>query len=124
MHLPAKQTCPVNQGTEGSSPFLSALIYLLGISLGFLALAVVIYAIVSAMSGRYASSVPEGEVMSEDQNTPKEFELYRDNDGEFRWRLRARNGRVIASSGEGYKNKADAEHAIGLVKNASAATVV
>lgn len=56
--------------------------------------------------------------------SPKKFELYRDDAGEFRWRLRARNGRVIATSGEGYVNKADAEHGISLVKNASGVTDV
>jgi uncharacterized protein YegP (UPF0339 family) len=55
---------------------------------------------------------------------PREFELYRDEADEFRWRLRAKNGRVIATSGEGYKNKADAEHGISLVKNASGVTEV
>jgi len=61
---------------------------------------------------------------SEDAGSPKEFELYSDNAGEIRWRLKAKNGRVIATSGEGYKNKSDAEHAISLVKNASNTTVV
>lgn len=56
------------------------------------------------------------------ENAPKEFELYTDERGEFRWRLRARNGRVIATSGEGYINKEDARHAITLVKNASSLT--
>ena len=56
--------------------------------------------------------------------TPKEFEIYKDSAGEFRWRLRAKNGRVIATSGEGYVNKSDAEHGISLVKNASGVTDV
>ena len=33
------------------------------------------------------------------------FELYRDRKKEVRWRLRARNGKVIADSAEGYKTK-------------------
>jgi uncharacterized protein YegP (UPF0339 family) len=33
------------------------------------------------------------------------FELYKDRRGEFRWRLRAANGRVIADGAEGYKTK-------------------
>jgi uncharacterized protein YegP (UPF0339 family) len=28
---------------------------------------------------------------------------YRDDSGEWRWRMLARNGRVLADSGEGYK---------------------
>ena len=31
------------------------------------------------------------------------FEVYQDKRGEWRWRLRARNGRQIAASGEGYE---------------------
>jgi uncharacterized protein YegP (UPF0339 family) len=37
--------------------------------------------------------------------TPK-FEIYQDKAKEFRWRLKASNGRIIAESGEGYKRKA------------------
>jgi uncharacterized protein YegP (UPF0339 family) len=35
------------------------------------------------------------------------FQLYKDAAGEWRWRLRAKNGQVIATSGEGYKNAYD-----------------
>jgi uncharacterized protein YegP (UPF0339 family) len=40
------------------------------------------------------------------------FELYADKAGEFRWRLKAGNGAILATSGQGYKAKADAEHGI------------
>lgn len=33
------------------------------------------------------------------------FQVYRDKAGEWRWRLRAKNGRIVADSGEGYKRK-------------------
>jgi uncharacterized protein YegP (UPF0339 family) len=36
--------------------------------------------------------------------TPK-FIIYRDKKSEYRWQLRASNGRIIAESGEGYKRK-------------------
>lgn len=36
------------------------------------------------------------------------FHLYRDAKREWRWRLVARNGRIVATSGEGYKRKASA----------------
>ncbi len=45
-----------------------------------------------------------------------EFELYKDNAGEYRWRLQAQNNEIIADSAEGYKNKADCEHGIELVR--------
>ena len=31
--------------------------------------------------------------------------IYKDGKGEYRWKLVARNGRVVADSGEGYKRK-------------------
>ena len=45
------------------------------------------------------------------------FEIYKDKNGEWRWHLKAANHEKIATSGEGYKNKADALHAIDLVKS-------
>ena len=51
------------------------------------------------------------------------FEVYKDSKGEFRWRLKATNGETIATSGEGYKAKADCTHGIDLIKEgASKAT--
>ena len=35
--------------------------------------------------------------------------FYKDKQGEWRWRLKARNGKVLADSGEGYKRYAGAE---------------
>src|SRR5262245_43530561 len=35
------------------------------------------------------------------------FEIYEDKAKEYRWRLKAPNGLILATSGEGYKNKAD-----------------
>lgn len=52
------------------------------------------------------------------------FHVYKDTKGEFRWHLRAANGRNVASSGEGYKNEKDCTDAIALVKGASTAPVV
>ena len=51
------------------------------------------------------------------------FYVYRDNAGQWRWRLRAANGQTIADSGEGYVNKHDCLHAIDLVKSSSSAPV-
>jgi uncharacterized protein YegP (UPF0339 family) len=58
----------------------------------------------------------------EQQKHPK-FELYTDKAGETRFRLKARNGEIIAVS-EGYKSKASARNGIESVrKNAPDATV-
>lgn len=43
------------------------------------------------------------------------FELYEDKAGEYRFRLKAKNGEIIATS-EGYKAKASAENGIESVK--------
>jgi uncharacterized protein YegP (UPF0339 family) len=43
--------------------------------------------------------------------------VYKDASGEWRWQLRAANNRIIADSGEGYRNKQDCLHAIALVKD-------
>lgn len=46
------------------------------------------------------------------------FEIYRDKAGEFRFRLKASNGRTILAS-EGYKAKAGAKNGIRSVRNNS-----
>ncbi|QKY19461.1 DUF1508 domain-containing protein [Halolamina sp. CBA1230] len=44
------------------------------------------------------------------------FELYEDKGGEFRWRLRHRNGQVVATSGEGYSRRHNAQKGIERVR--------
>jgi uncharacterized protein YegP (UPF0339 family) len=44
------------------------------------------------------------------------FETYTDAKGEYRWRLKSSNGQVIATSGQGYKDKRDCENAIDVIK--------
>ena len=44
------------------------------------------------------------------------FQIFQDKSGEYRWRMRAANGQVIATSGEGYKAKADAAWGIEVCK--------
>ena len=45
-----------------------------------------------------------------------QFEVYKDKAEEWRWRFRASNSKIIADSGEGYKEKDDCLHGIELVK--------
>jgi uncharacterized protein YegP (UPF0339 family) len=52
------------------------------------------------------------------------FHVFKDDGGQWRWRLQSPNGRSIASSGEAYKNKKDCLSAIDLVKHAGHAEVV
>ena len=51
-----------------------------------------------------------------------EFELYRDKKDEWRWRLVAENGKIVADSAEGYKNKSDCVHEIYKIKEAARAS--
>src|SRR5262249_32295885 len=56
------------------------------------------------------------ERIKKDAATRLKFETYEDNRGQHRWRLLASNGQNIASSGQGYKDKRDCEHAIEAIK--------
>jgi uncharacterized protein YegP (UPF0339 family) len=46
----------------------------------------------------------------------QKFEVYEDKGKEFRWRLKASNGQVVAASSGAYATKADCEMAIDLIK--------
>ncbi|MEU4193136.1 YegP family protein [Kribbella sp. NPDC026611] len=48
------------------------------------------------------------------------FELYKDKSGEFRFRLKAGNGEVIATSSESYGTKAGALNGIDSIKRHAA----
>ena len=50
----------------------------------------------------------------------QKFELYKSPNGEYRWRLKATNGQVIATGGEGYSSKAAAQNGIESVKRSAA----
>ena len=52
------------------------------------------------------------------------YQIYADRSGEWRWRLVAVNGKVIADSGEGYKNYTDCWDAIQLVAQTDAETPI
>jgi len=57
------------------------------------------------------------------KKNPK-FEMYQDKAGEYRFRLKARNGKVVATS-EGYTTKANCENGIASVqKNAPEAEII
>ena len=47
------------------------------------------------------------------------YNLYRDSRQEWRWTYEARNGKTIAVSSEGYKQFADARHAVALMQSSS-----
>jgi uncharacterized protein len=45
------------------------------------------------------------------------IQVYKDNSGEWRWRLVAQNGNIVADSGEGYQNRQDAISEVEKIKN-------
>ncbi len=48
------------------------------------------------------------------------FEIFKDKQEEYRWRLKATNGQIIATGGQGYKAKADCKHGIELIQQGAA----
>lgn len=52
------------------------------------------------------------------------FQIFKDIAGGYRWRLRAPNGEVIATSGESYVYKSGAESAVQRIKTYAPVAVV
>lgn len=52
------------------------------------------------------------------------FEIYKDRTGEWRWRLRGKNRKIIAVSSESYKRKDGALGGIDLVQGTTRKTDV
>jgi amphi-Trp domain-containing protein len=73
-----------------------------------------------------SSEPPEGEEdVAGSAGSQATFEVFRDRADEWRWRLVHRNGNVIATSGEGYTTRRNAERGLrSVVENAPAADVV
>lgn len=61
---------------------------------------------------------------SNHKNLMAHFEIYTDDRGEYRWRLRADNGELIADSGEGYTDEDDCREGIRLVKEEASSAEV
>jgi len=79
---------------------------------------------VESVRNNCVGEVEDQTVENFEQKKHPKFELYTDKSGEFRFRLKAKNGEIIATS-EGYKSKASALNGIESVKkNAPDAEVV
>jgi uncharacterized protein YegP (UPF0339 family) len=48
------------------------------------------------------------------------FEVYQDRAGEWRWRLRAKNGQIVANGGEAFASKGNVLRSIKAVRKAVA----
>ena len=67
---------------------------------------------------------PDVAVPSEDERIASQatFELFEDAVEEWRWRLRHRNGNIVADSGQGYASRSNAVEAVtGVKRNAPGA---
>jgi uncharacterized protein len=51
------------------------------------------------------------------------YQVYEDDAGDWRWRLKADNGNILADSGEGYVRKTDCYAGIAKVKASEGAPV-
>ena len=69
----------------------------------------------SVIKNAPVANVEDQTVENFEQKSHPKFEMYEDKGGEFRFRLKARNGEIIATS-EGYKSKASCENGIDSVK--------
>ena len=78
----------------------------------------------SSFAAGYAVSLPRATALAAPEGgTAKSdatFEVYKDRAGEYRWRLRTKNQQVIATSGEGYKEKQSCMAGIESVKRNAA----
>ena len=73
--------------------------------------------------GNGDSSVPVG--AADASQMLARFELFRDKADEWRWRLRHRNGNIIATSGEGYTRKHNAKKGLrSVIQNAPGAETI
>ena len=84
------------------------------VALSLAALVLAITGFISLTAPRVASAAEE------DKKSAATFEVYKDKAGEFRWRLRMTNTKVIATSGEGYASKQACEEGIESVKKHAA----
>ena len=66
---------------------------------------------------------PEETVGEETFKRTARYNIYADENGELRWKLLAGNNRIIANSGEGYKNRSDVIRGIWMVQNSDKAQI-
>jgi uncharacterized protein YegP (UPF0339 family) len=52
------------------------------------------------------------------------FHIYKDSSGEWRWRLKAANGNIVADSAEGYSSKQNCKHGVDLVRGSTNLPIV
>lgn len=75
----------------------------------------------TVVAGPAATAAPQrgagsAKVPSAQSGRTLKFETYQDAGKQHRWRLKATNGQVIATSGQGYKDRRDCENVIDVIK--------
>jgi uncharacterized protein len=63
-----------------------------------------------------AGLLNSGRVQARQAGGNLKFEIYQDNAKEYRWRLKSSNGTILATSGQGYKAKADCKNGVERIK--------
>ncbi len=80
--------------------------------------------VASVMKNAPVANVEDQTVENFEEMKHPKFEIYKDKAGEFRFRLKAKNGEIIAT-GEGYTTKANCKNGVNSVmKNAVDAEIV
>src|SRR5687768_5291574 len=70
-------------------------------------------------SGAQEKKATEEKQAADEKKARASFEVYKDKAGQYRWRLRSMNKLILATSGEGYKEKRDCLSAVESVKRAA-----
>lgn len=78
------------------------------------------FVVLAGLTGPYAARPASTVAADKPAASGAAFEVYEDKGGEFRWRLRTQNGQVIATSGDGYKEKRSCLAGIESVKKNAA----
>ncbi|HTK76242.1 MAG TPA: DUF1508 domain-containing protein [Gemmataceae bacterium] len=63
-----------------------------------------------------ACTLTSGRVQARQAGGNLKFEMFQDKAKEYRWRLKAANGEILGSSGQGYKAKADCKNGVERIK--------
>ena len=97
---------------------------IIAVSEGYTTLAACKNGVESVKTNAPIAPIEDQTVADFEKKTNPKFEVYTDKAGEFRFRLKARNGEIIAT-GEGYKAKASCLNGIESIrKNAEVGEIV
>jgi amphi-Trp domain-containing protein len=69
------------------------------------------------VAGAYIEDLSKDEQEPQEGGSKATFELFRDKEDKFRWRLRHDNGNIIADCGQGYSSKQKAKQGLNSVKS-------